>query len=231
MNLDDMVDEAIDLTDSGQFEKAAGAWQNCSNLLDEQTPDWAEVQLRLAHCWSQLGRHEEAMELCESIAEYYGAAFSDVSDEAQRALSALVEVATNAEEHDFAREISEAAMEALESEPDSCEPSTLVLLARKRALLALKMKQPDDAEDAWDLALEKLESLLEIEEMDEEFYYDVLFQQARCHEFRAQNRFQGGATEIAEIDLKDAYELYKKVGSVPDDVERVRCRLLEALQS
>lgn len=231
MKFDELVEKALYLTESGQYDSGAAAWEQCLTLLEEQCPDKAEVKLKLAHCWSQLGRHEEAMELCESVAEYYGTEFSDVSDEAQRALTALVEVATNASEHDFAREISEAALEALEAEPDSCEPSTLVELARKRALLAIQMGQPDDAEDAWDLALEKLESLLEWEEMDEDFYCDVLFHQARCHEFRSENRFHGGATAIAEIDLKDAYELYKKVGSVPGDVERVRRRLLEVLQS
>lgn len=231
MTFDELVEKALSLTEAGQYENAAGAWEQCLTQLEEPSPDRAEVELKLAFCWSQLGRHEEAMELCESVAEYYGTEFSDVSDEAQRALTALVEVATNAQEHDFAREISDAALEALEAEPDSCEPSTLVALARKRALLSLQMGQPDDAEDAWDLALEKLESLLEWEELDEEFYHDVLFHQARCHEFRSENRFRGGATAIAEIDLKDAYELYKKVGSVPNDVERVRLRLLDVLQS
>jgi tetratricopeptide (TPR) repeat protein len=235
MSFDDLVEKALFLHDSGQAAAAAAVWEQSLQLLNtespEPNPDKAEVQLKLAHCWSQLGRHEEALELCESVAEYYGSEFSDVSDEAQRALTALVDVATAASEHNFAHEMSEAALEALESEENTCESSTLVAFARTRALLAIKMGQPDDAEDAWDLALEKLTKLLELEEMEEEFYYDVLFHQARCHEFRSENRFRGGAVEIAEIDLKDAYELYKKVGSVPDDVERVRLRLLEVLQA
>ena len=153
--------------------------------------------------------------------------FSDVSDEAQRALAALVEVATNAKEFEFAREISEAAVEALEAEPDDCQPQTLVAMARMRALLALETGQPDDAEDAWDVAFEKLESMI-ADGAEEHFYKAVQSCQARCHEFRAENRFRGGAVQLAEIDLKDAYHLYKEAGLSPEDVERLRLKLISA---
>jgi tetratricopeptide (TPR) repeat protein len=226
---------ALAATESGDFQNALIQWLAALAWLGQESaepnPDKADVQLHIATCQNHLGHYEPAMELCESVSDYYGATFSDVSDEAQRALTLLVEIATSAEEFDYAREISEAAIEAMEAEPDECEPSTLVALARKRALLAIKMGQPDDAEDAWDLALERLGCILELDGMPELFYREVLFHQARCHEFRAENRFLGGASQIAEIDLKDAFDIYQEAGLPGDDVERVRAKLIEALES
>ena len=90
-----MIDEALRLTnEEGDYEGALRLWGTVLVGLhgnsSEATPDKAEIQLNVALCLSQLGRYEQALEPCEAAAEYYGEAFSDVSDEAQRAWALLV---------------------------------------------------------------------------------------------------------------------------------------------
>ena len=73
------------------------------------------------------------------------------------------------------------------------------------------MEQPDDAEDSLQFVLDILKEELKLPELDSEALAEVSLLRADLLETRAHNRWQGQASEIAELDLEDAVQIYASV--------------------
>ena len=228
-----LLEKALFLTNQKHdFAAAFTLWKQALDRPEIQGSESglkrAELLLNVALCALQLERYEESAEYCDAALEEY-AELDDASDEVQRVLAILVDAATLAGDFEHAMSASEMAHSALEKDPLQCSCYTLTMMAQKRAFLARSMDQPEEAEEAMAFALEQLDYLLSEDEIEPEIRREATYQKARLLEIRAENRIQGQALEIAELDLKESIKLYQRCGRPGQDSAAYARELLSSI--
>ncbi len=225
MTYEHLFAQSLEQMNAGHFQEARAGWSAASDLLMEDGSDEALAELPLvtlnqALCCLELSLHAEAADLCQDALEECSVALG--GELGQQLLGALVEGAHRIGDLDRARAASETAWQALEEElQDDCQVSTVVVFAQKRAALARDMSRPDDAEEALATGFEHLDALLANPDLEPEARREALLSKAGLHETRAQNRHQGRALEIAQMDLEDAVTYYTEALG-PDHPETQR---------
>jgi tetratricopeptide (TPR) repeat protein len=213
---DQLVSEALLLTDSQDYRNALALWVRAYRSLPcrESVGSLrrAEVLQNAAVCACHVEEFETAMDYCETALTEQRDLVEDWSDDVQRTLAIYIDAATAGGEYDRAVQASDLALSALAENPEECEPYTFAMIGQKRACLALEMGRPDAAEEPLAFALEQLDLFFQVEELDAELEREVLRQKAFVLEYRAKNRLFGGAEQLGELDIHQAIRCLEQAG-------------------
>jgi len=168
------------------------------------------------------------------MVNYLSDFIGDGSDEVQRALYILTEVALAAGKEQEALEASDRALAALKKSTELTSLRTVVLTAQKRAWLALDLNKPHLGKDALECALAYLAGEQEKapdsthKKRRKEFLQEILFQRAQLMESRAQLHMAENTLELAEKDLHDSIALYEEAwGKGDETADEARALLKE----
>ena len=233
---EEIFEQALEQMGTGEsYQESIESWKIVLSMLsDTDEADFEErllVSLNLGLCYQSLGQAGMVQELFQPYLEGDEPLLAHSDESAQHMLSILVTVFLKTGALGQARVYSEAAFSALEGDFSECSLPVLVSSAKLRAELAREMEQPDDAEDSLQFVLDILKEELKLPELDSEALAEVSLLRADLLETRAHNRWQGQASEIAELDLEDAVQIYASVLGPEDPRTRQAEELREQVRS
>jgi tetratricopeptide (TPR) repeat protein len=230
-DVDDLLEAALECMEEEDYARSLKLWGKAYDAMHAEDPqqnlDKAEVCLNQAICLSRLGKHAQAVELAETIVDYYQWTVQHASEEGQRALFILTEAATLGEEWDKALGASDAAIKALRE--DECDDPVLIAsTVQKRCWIAELQKNPELCESAVDWALAQFAAMQE-GKLRKDVRQQVTFQAAQVLESSGRVQLAAGRRAEAQKALHEAIASYDKAFGQGDETGDDARELLKTL--